>query len=77
MFHTPNEFSIHLEQLKKQHHFDTIIETIVWFTENESDQEYEQIVKMLNRKLKQQVEIEARELKMLKDNSDLVSLFGE
>jgi len=77
MFHSPNEFSIHLEKLKEYHKFDTIIETIVWFAENESDQEYEQIVKMINRKLKQQVEIEARDLKMLKDNSDLVSLFGE
>jgi len=76
MFNTSNEFSIHIEYLKEQQNFDTIIETLVWFTENESDQEYEQIVKLLNRRLKQQVEIEARDLKLLKDNSELVSLFS-
>jgi wyosine [tRNA(Phe)-imidazoG37] synthetase (radical SAM superfamily) len=76
MFNTSNEFSIHIEHLKEQQNFDTIIETLVWFTENESDQEYEQIVKLLNRRLKQQVEIEARDLKLLKDNSELVSLFS-
>lgn len=75
MFKTSNEFCIHLDRLKDEHQFDTYIETISWFAENESDQEMDQIAKHLNRKIRDAVEYEARQLHMLKDNDELVSLF--
>lgn len=76
MFADKNEFSIHIEQIQKEQNL-TAIEAVVWFTENETDQEYEQIVKMLNKKLRDKIEYEARQSNLMKDKTKLVSLFGE
>lgn len=76
MFTDKNEFSMHIEQIRQDHDL-TAIEALVWFAENESDQDFEQIVKMLNKKLRDRIEYEARQSNLMKDKTKLVSLFGE
>lgn len=76
MFKNNTEFCIHLEKLKQEHQFDTFIETIGWFIENESDQEPEQIARLLNKKILENIEVEARNLNMLKSNSPTIELFA-
>lgn len=76
-FKNPNEFSIHIEHIKKTQEFDSYIESIVWFAENESDLEIEQIAKFLNKKLREAIEHEANIKNLLKDSSKSVQLFEE
>jgi hypothetical protein len=59
MFKTKNDFCLYLERLKKQHDIPTYVETIVYFYENETDQEMEDIAKLLNKKLIDSIEREA------------------
>lgn len=75
MFHTNTEFCIHLENLKQTHGFETYIETISWFIEHESDQEPEQIARLLNKKILDRIEVEAQSMKLLKNNSPIIELF--
>ena len=74
-FESPTEFCLRLEQIKKQHQFDTYIETILYFTEYESDVGLEQISAFLNKKIRDAVEYEARQRNLLKDNNSLNELF--
>lgn len=73
MFKSKNEFCLHLENIKVQKKLDTYLETILHFYESESDLEMDQIAKMLNRKIKERLENEAVDLKMIKsgDGVDL------
>lgn len=74
-FKDPNDFSLYIETLKLDYRFDTYMETLVWYLENESDMELEGIVKYLNKKLKDSIEYEALQMNMLKQGNTLVSLF--
>lgn len=74
-FKTPNQFCLHLEKIKEQQHLDSYIEAIVWYSEHESDLEIEQLVRFLNKKVRDAIAYEARTMNMLKDNDELVSLF--
>ncbi len=75
MFKTPNEFSIHIENIKLEQEFSTYIEAVVWFHDNETDAEMEDIVKMLNSKILGAIEFEATSNKLLKDvNTEIVRL---
>lgn len=75
MFKDSNEFCLHLEKIKQEQQFDSFIETVIWFAENESDLEMEQIVKYLNKRFKDGIEYEARQMNMLKEKDNLISLF--
>lgn len=74
MFLHDNDFSLYIEQLKVQKQFDTYIETVIYYVENESDKEYSNIVRNLNKKIIQSIEREASELKLLKDNIEYCAL---
>lgn len=74
MFTNQNEFSLHIEQLKLERGHETIIDTIVDFYENDTDQEMTDIIKMLNRRLLEQIEIEARDNNMLKEKFEVITL---
>lgn len=69
MFMSMNDFSIYIEELKMKMEFDTYMETIVYFYENETDHEMEDIAKMLNQKIKNNLHLEAMERGMMKENN--------
>ena len=66
MFKTKNEFCLYLENLKQDLELDTYIETIIYFYENETDQEMEDIAKLLNKKLIDCIEREGVNINMVK-----------
>lgn len=66
MFKSKNEFCLYLEKLKQELEVDTYIETITYFYENETDQEMEDIAKMLNKKLVDCIEREGVNINMIK-----------
>jgi len=74
MFRSKNDFCLYLEQMKKDLDFDSYIETILHFYENETDQEIEDIAKLLNKKLIDSIEREGVDLKVIKGHS-MESLF--
>lgn len=74
-FKDSNEFCIHLENVKRERGFETYMETVVWFSENESDADIEEIAKFLNKKIKDAIQYEAVMSNMMKDNTMPVSLF--
>lgn len=69
MFKSKNEFSLYLESLKTQLELDTYMETIIYFYENETDQEMEDIAKLLNKKLIDCIEREGVNINMIKGHS--------
>lgn len=68
------EFSLHIERLKIKNDFSTYIETLTYFVENETDMEYSEVIKNLSKSILTEVEIEARSMKLLKDNGTPVSI---
>ncbi len=74
MFKTSTDFCLHLEKIKIDHEFDTYIEAVTYFAETESDQSYEHIVKCLNKKICDQIAVEAAELNMLKSKDEINTL---
>lgn len=74
MYTDKNHFSLHIEEIKKDKGFDTYIEAVVWFHDNETDQEMSEIVKMLNQKIVDSIAYEAEEQKMLKHPEEVVRL---
>lgn len=74
MFKDENEFSIYIETLKEREGLSTIIEALVFFYENETDQEMEDLVKLMNRRLREKVEAEAIDGRMVMDKTKLVRL---
>lgn len=74
MFRSKNDFCLYLEQMKKDLELDTYIETVLHFYENETDQEIEDIAKLLNKKLIDSIEREGVDLKVIKGNT-MGSLF--
>lgn len=49
---------MYIEELKRDRHFDTYYDTVLWFVENESDQEVEQVVRVLNKKIVEEMKKE-------------------
>lgn len=74
MFKNATEFSLHIEGIRESLGLDSYIEALLYFYEHESDHEMSDIVKMLNKKIVSEIEVEARNLGMLKDNTPLVTL---
>lgn len=74
MYLDKTQFSLHIEEIKKIKNFDTYIEAIVYFYENETDQEMSDITKMLNQKILDRIEYEAQENNLLKYNDPVVRL---
>lgn len=74
MFLDKTHFSLRIEEIKLEKQFDLYIEAVVWFYENETDQEMVDIVKMLNQKILDSIEYEAQENKLLKHNEVVVRL---
>lgn len=68
MFKTQNDFSLHIENLKITHEFDTYIETLTYFYENETDHEMVDIAKMLNNKIVSSIQVEAEKRGLLKES---------
>jgi len=78
MFKSETEFSIYIEELQHKLGFDSLIDTIVYFHENETDQEMEDIAKLINRRLKEKLEVEAKKNKLLVDNdTDQLTLWED
>lgn len=67
-------FNLYIESKKVELELDSYIETLSWFMENESDQEPEQIVKNLNKKLLEEIKQEANRMGMLKNQEIYISL---
>ena len=74
MFIDKNQFSLHIEEIKVQKGFATYIEALTHFYENETDQEFPEIVKLLNKKILDSIEFEATDQKLLKHNEEIVRL---
>lgn len=72
-FRTSNEFSQYIETLKSEKSFDTFTETIVHFWENQSDHEMEDIAKLLNKRIRDFLEVEAMRTGQIKEST--VTLF--
>jgi hypothetical protein len=72
-FKSSGDFSLHIEQLKQEKQFDTYTETIVYFFETQSDHEMEDIAKLLNKRIKDFLEVEAQSKGLIKDTT--VKLF--
>lgn len=75
MFKDENEFSLYIENLQIEQKFDSIIETVLYFYENETDQEMEDIVKLFNRRLRERIEVEAIDGRMVADKTKQVRLW--
>lgn len=69
MFKSKNEFCLYLESLKSKLELGSYIETIIWFYEHETDQEMEEIAKLLNKKLVDCIEREGVDTHMLQGHS--------
>lgn len=77
MFKTDNEFCIHLESLKEEMGFDTYLETLSHYMENDSDLEPEQIAKHLNRSIIDNIRTEAMALNLVRGDDTIPnSLLG-
>lgn len=74
MFKSNNEFNLHIEHIKQTKGFDTYLETVLYFIENESDEEPEQIAKLLNKKIIEELSKEASDLGLLKSTESVLSL---
>lgn len=72
-FKSSTEFSMYIENLKRDKKFDTYTETIVYFYENQSDHEMEDIAKLLNKRIRDFLEVEAQAKGVIKDTT--VKLF--
>lgn len=68
-----NDFSLYIEELKVKMEFETYMETVVYYYENETDHEMEDIAKMLNQKIRDSLHLEAMERGMMKEN-DIVQI---
>jgi hypothetical protein len=69
-----SDFNLKIEQLKIEQHFDTYIETLGYYLENETDQEPDKVAKHLNKKIIEEIQKEANELGMLKEQEELIQL---
>lgn len=74
-FKSSTDFCLYLERIKQEQELDSYIETVLWYAEHESDLEFEQIVRYLNKKIRDSIEYEAIRDNMLKEKDVLVSLF--
>jgi len=74
MFKTNNEFNLYIEQIKKAHKFETYLEAISYFIEHESDEEPEQIAKMLNKKIIEELRIEASANGLFRHHEKVITL---
>lgn len=74
-FKNQNDFSIRIEQIKDEQQLDTYIDAVVWFSENECDEDIDALAKYLNKKIKDAIRCEAVQLNLLKDKTKLVSIF--
>ena len=76
MFLKKNEFCLYIERKKRELKFDTYMETVLWYIENEADVDvdYDNVSKSLNRKIKEAIEIEASQRNMLKEKMEFVEL---
>lgn len=75
MFLGYNDFSLHIEELKRDKHFDTYLETITWYIENETDVDYDKVAKNLNQKILDNIKIEAMKGNMLKEKEVVITLY--
>lgn len=68
------EFSLYIEELKKANDFETYLETVCWFIENETDMENSEVVKNLSRNIIAQIEIEAVEARLIDPGAKPVNI---
>jgi hypothetical protein len=68
------EFNLRIEQLKIDHNFETYLETLSYFIDNETDQEPEQIAKLLNKKIVEELSKEGSKQGFLKNIEETISL---
>jgi len=74
MFKDANEFSLYIEKIKADQQFETYMEAVMYFYENETDHEMADIAKMLNRKIIGELQLEGEASGQLKSSS-VVRLF--
>lgn len=68
------DLNLQIEKLKIDNEFPTYIETLTYFLENETDQEPEQVAKLLNKKIIEEIHQEANVLGMLKIKQDPIAI---
>lgn len=74
-FKDNNDFCLYLEKIKIEHNMEDYTEALLWYHENESDMDMEQLAKHLNPKILEFIKYEALQKNMLKEKNELVSLF--
>lgn len=65
-FKNKKDLSLYIEKIKLENDFETYIEAISYFYENESDSEMEDITKMLNQKILDNIADEAQRFNLTK-----------
>lgn len=68
------DLNLQIEKLKVDNEFPTYMETLSYFLENETDQEPEQVAKLLNKKIIEEIHQEANVLGMLKSKQTTVTI---
>ena len=61
-----DDLSLYIERLKISHKFSSYIDTVIYFVEYESDAELNQVVNLLNKKIKEEIRLEAIEMGLIK-----------
>lgn len=72
--HRNHDVNLLIEKLKVDNEFSTYIETVSYFLENETDQEPEQVAKLLNKKIIEEINQEANSLGMLKVKQEPIAI---
>jgi len=68
-FKSSTDFSMHIERLKQELQLDSYTDTIVHFYETQSDHAMEDIAKLLNKKIRDELQVEAQTKGLIKDNT--------
>lgn len=71
---TISDFNLRIEAIKIEQEFDTYLETIGYFLEHETDQEPDRVAKHLNKKIIEELQREANNLGLLKEQETIIEL---
>jgi hypothetical protein len=68
------DVNLQIERLKKEQEFDTYLEAVSFFLENETDEEPIRVAKLLNKKIIEEIQQEAGALGMLKTDEPAITV---
>ena len=69
-----NDFNLYIERIKLEKGFDGYLDAITWYVENETNVDYDKIVRNLNQKIIDCIRLEAMKANLLKEKEEWVLL---